>query len=46
MHWRADTVRADIMRGTGDDDALYATGWTISSLATLAAIVAVWAFGI
>jgi len=34
------------MRGTGDDQALYATGWTISGLATLATILAVWVFGI
>jgi hypothetical protein len=46
MHWRAETVRADAMRGTGDDQALYATGWTINGLATLATILAVWVFGI
>ena len=46
MHWRAETVRADAMRGTGDDQALYATGWTISGLATLGTILAVWVFGI
>ena len=34
------------MRGTGEDNILYATGWTISGLATLATIVAVWVFGI
>ncbi len=34
------------MRGTGDDEALYATGWTISGLVTLGAVVAVWVFGI
>jgi hypothetical protein len=46
MHWRAETVRADAMRGTGDDEVLYATGWTISGLATLGTILAVWVFGI
>jgi lysyl-tRNA synthetase class I len=46
MHWRAETLRADAMRGTGDDEVLYATGWTISGLATLGTIFAVWVFGI
>jgi hypothetical protein len=45
-HWRTSSERVDVMRGTGEDDALYATGWTISGLATLGAIVAVWMFGI
>jgi hypothetical protein len=34
------------MRGAGDYDSFYATGWTISGLATLATIVAIWVFGI
>jgi hypothetical protein len=29
-----------------DDDAAYMTGWTISGLAVLGAIVTVWVFGI
>lgn len=38
----------DDMRGPGDgdDQAAYAAGWTISGLATLGAIVAVWIFAI
>jgi hypothetical protein len=36
----------DEMLGTGHDDALYAAGWTISGVATLATIIAVWMFGI
>jgi hypothetical protein len=28
------------------DDAVYATGWTISGLAVLGAIVAIWLLGI
>ena len=36
----------DDMRGDGDDQAAYAAGWTISGVATLATIVAVWLFGI
>jgi hypothetical protein len=46
MHWRSATGDAELMRGTGEDNILYATGWTISGLATLATIVAVWVFGI
>jgi hypothetical protein len=46
MHWRSTIADADLMRGTGEDSVLYATGWTISGLATLATIVAVWVFGI
>jgi hypothetical protein len=42
MHWRSATVRTDAM--TGDDEALYAAAWTLSSLATLGTIVAVWMF--
>jgi hypothetical protein len=45
-HWQIPTDRLDTLRGAGEDDALYATGWTISGLATLGAIVAVWMFGI
>ena len=36
----------DAMRGTGDDEISYATGWTISGLATLGTIVAIWLLGI
>lgn len=35
----------DEMRGDSDDHAAYAAGWTISGLATLGVIVAVWVFG-
>jgi hypothetical protein len=42
MHWRSATARTDAMLGTGDDEALYAVGWTLSGLATLGTIVAVW----
>jgi hypothetical protein len=45
-HWRASTDRVDIMRGTGEDAAAYAAGWTVSGLATLATIVVVWVFAI
>jgi hypothetical protein len=45
MHRQSATVRTDTMRGTADDEALYAIGWTLGSLATLATIVAVRMFG-
>jgi hypothetical protein len=45
-HWRASTERVDVMRGTGEDEAGYLAGWTISGIATLATIVAVWMFAI
>ncbi|MFG3597841.1 hypothetical protein [Bradyrhizobium sp. RDI18] len=47
MQWRSATTDADEMRGAGDDDDIsYATGWTISGLATLGTIVAIWVLGI
>jgi hypothetical protein len=45
MHWRSATARTDAMLGIVDDEALYAVGWTLSGLATLGTIVAVWMFG-
>jgi hypothetical protein len=33
------------MEGDNDDNTSYAAGWTISGLATLGVIVAVWVFG-
>lgn len=33
-------------RDTAEDEAGYVTGWTISGLATLGVIVAVWIFAI
>jgi hypothetical protein len=45
-HWRNSTARADVMRGTGEDEAAYVAGWTLSGLATLATILAVWVFAI
>jgi hypothetical protein len=45
-HWRESTFRADIMRSNGEDDAAYVAGWTISGLATLGTILAVWIFAV
>lgn len=47
MQWRSATTDADdLMRGTTEDELSYATGWTISGLATLGTILAVWVFAI
>jgi hypothetical protein len=43
--WRGSVDRFDEMRGNSDDNGAYAAGWTISGLATLGAIIAVWVFG-
>jgi hypothetical protein len=46
MRWRSTLDGTDAMLGTGHDEAIYAAGWAIAGLATLATIVAVWVFGI
>jgi len=46
MQWRSATTDADAMRGADDDETSYATGWTISGLATLGTIVTIWLLGI
>jgi hypothetical protein len=46
MQWRSASNGSDAVRGTGDDEISYATGWTISGLATLVTIVAIWLLGI
>jgi hypothetical protein len=45
-HWRVSTERVDVVPSSGEDDAGYLAGWTISGVATLATIVAVWVFAI
>jgi hypothetical protein len=45
-HWINSTDRFDGMRDTAEDEAAYVTGWTISGLATLGVIVAVWMLAI
>ncbi len=45
-HWRSSTGKIDVMRGTGEDAASYAAGWTVSGLATLVTILAVWMFAV
>jgi hypothetical protein len=49
MHGQTTTGWADgmhEMRRPDDDEVGYATGWTISGLATLGTIIAVWLLGI
>jgi hypothetical protein len=44
--WRDNTDRADVLRGTREDEMAYVAGWTISGLATLGTILAVWIFAV
>jgi hypothetical protein len=46
MQWRSASTGPDAMRDTGEDEISYANGWTISGLATLGTIVAIWLLGI
>ena len=46
MDWRSAMVRTEATCDTSDDEAGYAAGWTISGLATLGTIIAVWMFAI
>jgi len=46
MDWRSAMVRTEPTPDTRDDEAAYAAGWTISGLATLGTIIAVWMFAI
>jgi hypothetical protein len=45
-HWLVSTDRRDVTRGSTEDEAGYLAGWTISGVATLATILAVWVFAI
>ena len=44
--WIHPDRAVDVMSDTGEEDAAYAAGWTISGIATLVTIVAVWVFAI
>jgi hypothetical protein len=46
MRWRSMTETTGGMLDAAPDNTAYAAGWTISGVATLATIVAVWMFGI
>jgi hypothetical protein len=45
-HWTHLDRPAAWPHGSSEDDTAYAAGWTISGIATLATIVAVWIFAI
>ena len=46
MDWRTAMVRTAPLTVTREDEFAYAAGWTISGLATLGTIIAVWLFAI
>jgi hypothetical protein len=46
MEWRSAMVRSETLRDTYEDEAAYAAGWTISGLAMLGTLIAVWMFAI
>lgn len=46
MDWRTAMVRTEPPPTTYEDEVAYAAGWTISGLATLGTILAVWLFAI
>jgi len=46
MQLPPEPPRPDMFRPTHDDEIAYAAGWTISGVATLATIIAVWIFAI
>lgn len=46
MDWRMAMVRTESPPSTHEDEVAYAVGWTISGLATLGTIIAVWLFAI
>ena len=46
MDWRAAMIRNEPPPVTPEEEAAYAAGWTISGLATLGTIIAVWIFAI
>jgi hypothetical protein len=44
-HWQDEQWRHPMVDQAGSDDGAYVTGWTISGLAVLGTIVAVWLLG-
>jgi hypothetical protein len=46
MDWQKDMIRIEQPAVTREEEAAYAAGWTISGLATLGTIIAVWLFAI
>jgi len=46
MDWHSAMQRTEMPHDMHEDEAAYAAGWTISGLATLGTIIAVWMFAI
>jgi len=46
MDWRSAMLRTETTDDSREDGAAYAVGWTISGLATVGTIIAVWVFAI
>jgi hypothetical protein len=46
MDWHTQGLHVERPASTHEDDVAYAAGWTISGLATLGTIIAVWIFAI
>jgi hypothetical protein len=45
-HWQISPDKRDFVRSNAEDEVGYVAGWTISGVATLATILAVWALAI
>ncbi|MBR0893321.1 hypothetical protein JQ616_00050 [Bradyrhizobium tropiciagri] len=46
MRWRSMTETTNTVLDTTPENTFYAVGWTVSGVAMLATVVAVWMFGI
>jgi len=46
MNWQTHALHVENPPTTHEDELAYAAGWTISGLATLGTIIAVWIFAI
>jgi hypothetical protein len=46
MDWQMQGLHVERRPSTHEDGGAYAAGWTISGLATLGTIIAVWIFAI
>jgi hypothetical protein len=46
MDWQTAMIRTEPSPAAHEDEIAYAAGWTISGLATLGTIIAVWIFAI
>lgn len=46
FHKRDGSLSADVTYNSHEDEVAYVAGWTISGLATLGTILAVWIFAV